>query len=158
MNAQDAHATINIAKSSNTSANLRRDTFPFLSLPPEMRNEIYGWCLAMHDNEPLIMKDTVTLVPEKVISNTGLLQIRIYPTKGPCRLNRAEGRSRAVPLITSILRINKQIHAEAASLLYSRLLSLQSYKAMAIFLGELAHSIASSFGKFIFELLDMTST
>ncbi|KAF2470262.1 uncharacterized protein BDR25DRAFT_32993 [Lindgomyces ingoldianus] len=76
-------------KNTDNSSNLLSRPFPLLTLPPEIRTQIYTYCLCA--------------------PNQGL---RFYDPQ--CRL-----RAHRAPT-TALLSANKQLHAEASAVLYSK--------------------------------------
>jgi hypothetical protein len=92
--------------------------FPFLNLPPELRNKIYELCL-------LPKKDKFKFIIQK----RDIRHLAVH--QGPLQGGNTQ-RTR-----TNILRLNKQIHAEAASLLYSHKMYFSNHIVLQAFIGQI---------------------
>ncbi|KAF2664270.1 hypothetical protein BT63DRAFT_444041 [Microthyrium microscopicum] len=105
----------------------RRDIFPFMLLPGEIRNQIYDWCLTNDREAAIEVQDPPNDHPERV------------------RIEREYGNENTMPykrftlnaLEPKILRLTKVIHKEAASILYSRCFIFGSAKAVVAFLAAI---------------------
>ncbi|KAF2664279.1 hypothetical protein BT63DRAFT_465133 [Microthyrium microscopicum] len=112
-----------------------RHIFPFMKLPPELRNEIYRTCLVV-DDKPLTILHPPPQHPRQIkIKRTKQKSLK-FLQNGPHQ----KGRRRycneiAVPqLIPKILRICKDIRTEACPMLYSNVFEFESARAVQSFL------------------------
>ncbi|KAF2675518.1 hypothetical protein BT63DRAFT_450506 [Microthyrium microscopicum] len=124
--------------------------FPFLNLPPEIRNRIYHWCLTIDGGKTMTLEDDLQNYPGRVnIERTKRETLAFRANKPYQRVTdgyrnpnpqgiTADGkrvdRYISTPLlIPKVLRINKQIYAEAINMLYSRTFIFRSAKAVMTF-------------------------
>ncbi|KAF1343693.1 hypothetical protein BDV97DRAFT_82007 [Delphinella strobiligena] len=112
-------------------------SFPFLELPPELRNKIYGYCLIDPDDIILMSKDknfrrTVVRTDSKTFHDTVSPKTRLdhgaYAQKGP----RQE-------LRPAILAACKQTYGEASPLLYGQTIHVDDTMTLHTFIAGTSH-------------------
>ncbi|KAF2664255.1 hypothetical protein BT63DRAFT_483694 [Microthyrium microscopicum] len=120
----------------NNALNTKRkrssqQTFPFLKLPGELRNKIYQWCL--QTDEIIVIKTTKVRV-SKLTSQQ--LSGRKYGHQRVVRVPKMRHfpeLDKVPNIVPAILRLNKQIHQETASMLYANHFLFADAKAMIDF-------------------------
>ncbi|KAK4550524.1 hypothetical protein LTR36_000103 [Oleoguttula mirabilis] len=94
-----------------------KDTFDFMGLPPELRNEIYKLCLTTTNNSPF------TITRKKKVNRGSTLGLRGPPPPAFYFSGTTIKQKRTIPfgtvVSTAILRVSKQISTEAAEMFYA---------------------------------------
>ncbi|KAF2664267.1 hypothetical protein BT63DRAFT_444039 [Microthyrium microscopicum] len=113
----------------------RRATFPFMKLPGEIRNEIYKLCLLINRNKSIKFKDPTSDSPGKVeVQVKKKRQQRRFRWAATSTADQDKWRPFVPHMITNVLLISKQVHAEAAPFLYTNTFNFPSQRASNAFL------------------------
>lgn len=116
----------------------KKDIFPFLDLPPELRNTIYEYTLTDPDGMNIISK----VQGHRRVVKRGSIEKTTY--RGWRHHHRQvetkrDGSGRP-PLRPVLLGVNRQINKEAATMLYGQTLHFEDTVALYHFLAQIGHA------------------
>src|SRR6266480_5555154 len=121
----------------------KRQIFPFMKLPAELRNRIYEECLT--DDEPIYITNRERLYRRVARRDLQWKRSRVFYAwydvgninQSTNNTDREEQQQKAKPLVPAILAVSKTIYTEAVPILYSQPIVVRANRVLLDFVAAL---------------------